>query len=527
LNSIGLAFVGLCFFASHAPATVRYVNVNNASPATPYTSWATAATNIQSASDLAMPGDLILVTNGVYQTGTASFFGLTRVVVHERITVQSVNGPEVTIIKGYQMPGITNGASSVSCVYLPGGSTLSGFTLTNGSTLYRGGGIFCKGYNAIVTNCIIIGNSASRSGGGGDGGTYINCIISDNTSFTNGGGLDLSYGVATNCAIIGNRAQFGAGVYAGVVNNSLISSNRASVYGGGAYSNTLNNCTIRSNSTVIAGGGAIYSTLNNCLLTGNFAGGGGGGAGGGASTSTLSNCTIAGNIATAGGGGTESSTLNNCIIYYNIGGLGDNNSYNGILNYCCTIPLPTNGIGNITNEPTFVDLANGNVHLQSNSPCINAGNNSYITVTTDLDGNPRIVGGTVDMGACECQSPALLAFYVWLQNYDLPTDASAMYADTDGDGMNNWNEWQSGTIPTNALSLLQMITVTHAVPGITVTWQSVSGKTYFLQRCDNLMAQPLFSTIASNLVGQAGTTSYMDPTAVGPGPVLYRVGVQP
>jgi hypothetical protein len=45
--------------------------------------------------------------------------------------------------------------------------------------------------------------------------------------------------------------------------------------------------------------------------------------------------------------------------------------------------------------------------LQPNSPCINAGNNSYVTSATDLDGNPRISGGIVDIGAYEYQWPQL------------------------------------------------------------------------------------------------------------------------
>jgi hypothetical protein len=65
-------------------------------------------------------------------------------------------------------------------------------------------------------------------------------------------------------------------------------------------------------------------------------------------------------------------------------------------------------VGNITNAPLFVDQASSNLRLQPNSPCINAGNNSYITNTTDLDGNPRASGGRVDIGAYEYQWPQLI-----------------------------------------------------------------------------------------------------------------------
>ena len=63
--------------------------------------------------------------------------------------------------------------------------------------------------------------------------------------------------------------------------------------------------------------------------------------------------------------------------------------------------MPTNGVGNFTNEPIFVNLAGGDLHLLPGSLCINAGLNAAAPGPVDLDGNPRIVDGTVDVGAYE------------------------------------------------------------------------------------------------------------------------------
>jgi hypothetical protein len=138
--------------------------------------------------------------------------------------------------------------------------------------------------------------------------------------------------------------------------------------------------------------------------------------------------------------------------------------------------------------------------LKSNSPCINGGPRGYTHTSTDLDGNPRIVDEFVDMGAYEYQTPGMILPYYFALEYDLTLDGSI---DSDGDGMNNWQEAIAGTNPTNAASLLKIVSVFKSISGMTIKWQSASvgGVVYYLQGSTNLAMQPRFSTIKSNIAG--------------------------
>ena len=113
-----LTLLALLAVAPPTFAAVRYVDLNNPTPAAPYTDWATAATIIQDALDAAEAGDEIVVTNGVYDAGFIYANGMSRVALLSALTVRSVNGPAVTHIVGYQEPETTNGESAVRCAFL-------------------------------------------------------------------------------------------------------------------------------------------------------------------------------------------------------------------------------------------------------------------------------------------------------------------------------------------------------------------------------------------------------------------------
>ncbi len=112
-------------------------------------------------------------------------------------------------------------------------ASISGLTITGGSTAASGGGIYDKG-TVTLTNCTVAGNSAGSVGGGIENlgtATLTNCTVAGNSASSEGGGI-YSKGTATltNCTVAGNSAQTAGGILNfGTMNigNTIVATNTA------------------------------------------------------------------------------------------------------------------------------------------------------------------------------------------------------------------------------------------------------------------------------------------------------------
>jgi len=377
--------IGCCEFGpiEGTNSPVHYVATSGAGM-WPYLSWTRAATNIQQAVDVAAPGDTVLVSNGVYAAGSVEPPGRAshaRVSVTNAITLRGVNGPAETRIQG-AVDSKTGGFGShaVRCLYLDGDAFVSGFTLEAGHTADSGTGeVWDRSGGAVLfdgagclSNCVLASNAAAYGGGA--------CC------FKNGGSL-------LDSCVISNAALLGGGVYCvgdGLVDRAEILANSATNGAGGAYlliGGRIANSLIADNSTPNEVGG-VHCQGEDC---------------------NLQNVTIAGNNAGISKGGLaayDGGTVWNSIVQQNTApstpDLWMAGSPTVQVAFCCAPGLSAEGC--ITNDPLFVDAAQGDYRLEVRSPCRDAAATGLLYGTHDLDGQPRIADGTPDIGAYEVQN---------------------------------------------------------------------------------------------------------------------------
>ena len=324
----------------------------------PFTNRLEAATNIQDAIEANIPGGVVSVDDGVYDTGGRALNGgvTNRIAILIPLDVVSMNGPDGAWIVGRGPCG----DNAVRCAYVATGARLIGFTLTNGHTRtsgdaerdQSGGGAWCEPGGAME-DCRILNNVANLSGGGVKNGRVWNSALRANTA----------------------------------------------VNGGGAQGAALTRCILADNAASGEGGGASGGTLENALVASNQAE-----YGGGVARATLTHATVVHNHAVQSGGGVYRGVVSNSILYFNSANAGWSNYFNSVCRYTCTTPDPQS-TGNVTNDPRFVDAANGIFRLLRDSPAVDSAWATDLHV--DLLGLPRPLPGVPagesapDMGAYE------------------------------------------------------------------------------------------------------------------------------
>ncbi|WP_410221555.1 choice-of-anchor Q domain-containing protein [Pedobacter sp.] len=292
-------------------------------------------------------------------------------------------------------------------------------SFSSGNSGGGGGALYNYHSDAVVTNCTFADNTAGSMGGAvynrAASPVFTNCRFLNNYGYEGGalrniegGALDPGYSnpVYASCVFANNRAATGGAVYS----SATLSSRGIAVF---------SNCIFYGNTTPDASGGwgrggALYSShathkLINCVITYNTAAADAAVIFGLAATTDIRNTVITGNnggvVCMNDGGGNTLNIYNSLVQSYTP---GNSSNTNNALVYLSA----ENNIENTTN-PQFVNLANpagadgiwgtadDGLQLQACSPLVGAGNNSYITGTTDIRGNQRIYGNTVDIGAYE------------------------------------------------------------------------------------------------------------------------------
>jgi N-acetylneuraminic acid mutarotase len=291
---------------------------------------------IQQAIDAASNGDVVLVSPGTYNEHL-NYKG-------KAITVQSVAGPEKTIIDG------SNAAGSVVTFQTSEGpkSVLSGFTIQHGSDSF-GGGAKLSGSSPTITQNIFRNNSQGAGGfGAAIGGNGASPVIERNTFQGNTCDTQFSSGVVSFVNTSSPK-----------INNNIFVSNPCRAI----------NLSLPDGTSPLVAYNTIVQNSGGVMDDGRFS-----------SAHRYANNILVGN--TVGFvvmfSSTQLTWTHNLVF-------GNGTNYSGIADQ-------TGSNGNLSTDPLFIP--NDNYQLQFGSPAIDAGTDSLAGLpTVDFLGRSRPVDG--------------------------------------------------------------------------------------------------------------------------------------
>lgn len=402
-------------FLVGTPSSTYYVDQDAPGPVHNGTNWYWAFSTLQDALAAAVPGDTILVAEGIYtpdQGGaeipgdqTASFHlqdGMTLKGGHAGFGSFSPDAydPKTYVtelsgdLAGNDLYGLLNteenGYHVVTAMSPTGGTeiTLQGVSILNGRATAHaphqmGGGLLIMDADVVMSDSLFYGNKAAFGG----------AVAIDSGSLT--------------------------------LVNSRVSGNTALLYGAGFYTLestvTLTNCLVTGNSgseQAFAVGSVLYGLNSNTYIH---------------SSTLTDNVPEDGEVITSLGWlypPTHELVVNNSILYNGNNVLYTSHPSTTEVSYSDVQGGWSGaGPGNIDADPLFVATGNwsyegewipGDYHLKSGSPCIDQANaillpadvtdlnlnsNTVEPLPLDLDGLPRVQGIQTDMGVYETFAP--------------------------------------------------------------------------------------------------------------------------
>lgn len=411
----------LTCFSFLAQGQTIYVN-HAATGANDGTSWANAYTNLKSALSATLDNEAVWIAGGTYTphatdrvasflitsnnvqlyggfNGTETLLSERNVFTNKTILSGDLSGNDDATISftnplrndnSYHILIVTAASISIDGLVFTGGHANGNSSQANGAAIYKA---------PAVTNLKVV-----------------NCEFKNNVSLQGGAGIHAIFGTygsgeltVDNSIFENNLATLGTSIYSYTnvpliltvaVSNSLFNGNKV-------LNNNQNDGYAGSGGwfRAVANNSTLNATLTNNTYVNNMESG---------TNSDLYNSGTVGFSKEGIASISLNATVNNCIFWNNK--FGPTTNAPAINNFFATMPsvvvnnsLSPDNFSTIatkynvlTSDPLFVSTTDFN--LSASSPAINAGDNTFVTTTTDLNGNNRIANTTVDMGAYEYTS---------------------------------------------------------------------------------------------------------------------------